>query len=61
MKQIFNWLREEVEASAVRCGGARLLDMHTVRTLINKAEMMVEKDFGGGMNGGAEEMSILRK
>ena len=40
IKEIFNWLREEIEANSVECGGADIIGTHRVRTLVNKAESM---------------------
>ena len=44
MNQILDNLRAEVEQGSVSCGGVKLIDMHKVRTLINKAESKWEKD-----------------
>lgn len=46
MKREFNWLRGEIEANSVECGGAKIIDMHTVRTLINKTESKLDKIYG---------------
>ncbi len=38
MKQIFEWLREEIEANSVDVGGTNIISMHRARILVNKAE-----------------------
>ena len=38
MKQVFYWLRNEIENHSVKCGGANIIGMHKVRSLINQAE-----------------------
>ena len=43
MKHIFDWLRAEIEEHSVRCGGANIIDLHKVRSLINKAESKWEE------------------
>ena len=43
MKEIFNCLRTEIEENSVICGGANIVDLHTVRTLINWAESKLEE------------------
>ena len=43
MEKVFNWLREEVEANSVDCGGADIISLHRVRVLINQAEREWEK------------------
>ena len=44
MKEIFDWLRENIEANSVECGGADIIGLHRVRVLINQTETMVEQD-----------------
>ena len=41
----FEWLRNEIEAHSVRCGGANIIDLHKVRTLVNKAEENYKSDY----------------
>ena len=43
MNHIFENLRKEIEENCVVCGGARIVDFHIVRTLINKAESKWEE------------------
>ena len=44
MKEILNWLRSEIESHSVACGGANIINLHKIRTLINKAESKLEED-----------------
>lgn len=44
MKQIFEWLREEIEANSVDVGGTNIISMHRARILVNKAEEKWEKE-----------------
>ncbi len=44
MKQIFKWLREEIEANSVTVGGADIIGSHMARVLVNQAETKWEKD-----------------
>ena len=44
MKQIFEWLREEIEANSVDVSGTDIIGTHRARCLINTAESMWEKD-----------------
>lgn len=41
MNKAFEWLRKEVEANSVECGGAKIISLHQVRILINRAENML--------------------
>ena len=43
MKQIFSDLKAEIEERSVACGGTKILDLHTVRCLINRAESKLEE------------------
>lgn len=43
MKQIFDWLKEEIEANSVTVGGADIIGSHMARVLVNQAEAKWEK------------------
>ena len=43
MNQVFDDLREAIEENSVVCGNTRIIDSHTVRVFINKAESKVEE------------------
>ena len=43
MRQTFDNLRAEIEERSVVCGNAKIIDLHIVRTLINKAESKWEE------------------
>ena len=42
MKEMFNDLRTEIEKNAVDVDGTKIIGLHLVRTLINKAEGKLE-------------------
>ena len=44
MKQIFDWLREEIEANSVDVGGTELITMHRARVLVNQAKAKWEAE-----------------
>lgn len=44
MKQIFDWLREEIEANSVTVGGADIIGSHMARVLVNQAEAKWEAE-----------------
>ena len=44
MKQIFKWLREEIEANSVTVGGSDIIGSHMARVLVNQAEAKWEKE-----------------
>ena len=45
MKQVFNWIRDQIEDRSAAIGEMKIISAHNARTIINKAENNWEDDY----------------